>query len=173
MGMAGKILFPIPERGLADRLYRIKASTVIVWGQSDRLIPPVYGPVFAGHCRLEVGENPRGRPHGDCGEARGSGGRRDDLALSRGMTQLILHHYDTSPFSEKVRLLLGLRGLAWRSVIQPTIMPKPDLDPAHRRLSPHPGAADRRRRLLRQPGDPGRDRASRRRRRRWTAPAGR
>jgi glutathione S-transferase len=43
--------------------------------------------------------------------------------------ELILHHYDTSPFSEKVRLLLGLKGLAWRSVIQPTIMPKPDLIP--------------------------------------------
>ncbi len=45
------------------------------------------------------------------------------------MTDLILHHYDASPFSEKVRLLLGLRGLAWRSVIQPTIMPKPELTP--------------------------------------------
>ena len=47
LGMAGKILFPIPERGLAGRLYRIKARTVIVWGESDRLIPPVYGPAFA------------------------------------------------------------------------------------------------------------------------------
>jgi pimeloyl-ACP methyl ester carboxylesterase len=47
MGMAGKILFPVPERGLVDRLYRIKARTVIVWGESDRLIPPVYGPAFA------------------------------------------------------------------------------------------------------------------------------
>jgi pimeloyl-ACP methyl ester carboxylesterase len=46
MGMAGKILFPVPERGLAERLYRIKARTVIVWGDSDRLIPPVYGPAF-------------------------------------------------------------------------------------------------------------------------------
>ena len=45
------------------------------------------------------------------------------------MTDLILHHYDNSPFSEKVRLLFGLRGLAWRSVIQPVIMPKPDLTP--------------------------------------------
>jgi len=45
------------------------------------------------------------------------------------MTDLILHHYDNSPFSEKVRLLFGLRGLAWRSVIQPTIMPKPELIP--------------------------------------------
>jgi pimeloyl-ACP methyl ester carboxylesterase len=47
LGMAGKILFPIPERGLAERLYRVKARTVIVWGESDRLIPPAYGPAFA------------------------------------------------------------------------------------------------------------------------------
>jgi pimeloyl-ACP methyl ester carboxylesterase len=46
MGMAGKILFPVPERGLAERLYRVKARTVIVWGESDRLIPPIYGPAF-------------------------------------------------------------------------------------------------------------------------------
>jgi pimeloyl-ACP methyl ester carboxylesterase len=46
LGMAGKILFPVPERGLAERLYRVKAKTVIVWGESDRLIPPVYGPAF-------------------------------------------------------------------------------------------------------------------------------
>lgn len=45
------------------------------------------------------------------------------------MSDIILHHYDTSPFSEKVRLLLGVKGLAWRSVIQPVIMPKPDLIP--------------------------------------------
>jgi glutathione S-transferase len=43
--------------------------------------------------------------------------------------EIILHHYDTSPFSEKVRLAFGLKGLAWRSVIQPSIMPKPDLIP--------------------------------------------
>ncbi|MFI4974064.1 MAG: glutathione S-transferase family protein [Caulobacterales bacterium] len=43
--------------------------------------------------------------------------------------EMILHHYDTSPFSEKPRLLFGLHGLAWRSVIQPNIMPKPDLTP--------------------------------------------
>lgn len=43
--------------------------------------------------------------------------------------EIILHHYDTSPFSEKVRLLFGIKGLSWRSVIQPVIMPKPDLIP--------------------------------------------
>jgi glutathione S-transferase len=42
---------------------------------------------------------------------------------------IILHHYDTSPFSEKVRVLLGMKGLSWRSVIQPVIMPKPELVP--------------------------------------------
>ena len=43
------------------------------------------------------------------------------------MPELILHHYDTSPFSEKFRLVLGLKGLAWRSVKVPRIMPKPDV----------------------------------------------
>lgn len=42
MGMAGKILFPIPDRGLSQRLYRVRAKTVLVWGDSDRLIPPAY-----------------------------------------------------------------------------------------------------------------------------------
>ncbi|MDB5433351.1 MAG: alpha/beta hydrolase fold [Caulobacter sp.] len=46
MGMAGRILFPIPERGLSERLYRIKAKTVVAWGESDRLIPPVYARAF-------------------------------------------------------------------------------------------------------------------------------
>jgi glutathione S-transferase len=43
--------------------------------------------------------------------------------------EIILHHYDTSPFSEKVRVMLGVKGLSWRSVIQPVIMPKPELIP--------------------------------------------
>jgi glutathione S-transferase len=43
--------------------------------------------------------------------------------------EIILHHYDTSPFSEKVRIMLGVKGLSWRSVIQPVIMPKPELIP--------------------------------------------
>jgi pimeloyl-ACP methyl ester carboxylesterase len=46
LGMAGKILFPIPDRGLAQRLYRISAKTLIVWGREDVLIPPVYGDAF-------------------------------------------------------------------------------------------------------------------------------
>ena len=45
------------------------------------------------------------------------------------MAEIVLHHYDTSPFSEKVRVMLGIKGVAWRSVIQPVIMPKPELVP--------------------------------------------
>ncbi len=44
--MASKLLFPVPDRGLAERLYRIRARTVIVWGEDDRMIPPAYGEVF-------------------------------------------------------------------------------------------------------------------------------
>lgn len=46
LGMAGKLLFPIPDRGLGQRLYRITADTLIVWGAEDVLIPPVYGEAF-------------------------------------------------------------------------------------------------------------------------------
>jgi glutathione S-transferase len=45
------------------------------------------------------------------------------------MTELILHHFDWSPFAEKARLVLGLKDLTWLSVQIPMIMPKPDLMP--------------------------------------------
>jgi glutathione S-transferase len=40
---------------------------------------------------------------------------------------LILHHYPTSPFSEKVRLMLGYKNIPWKSVVIPMVSPKPDL----------------------------------------------
>lgn len=43
------------------------------------------------------------------------------------MPQLILHHYASSPFSEKLRLILGFKGLAWTGVTVPVIAPKPDV----------------------------------------------
>jgi glutathione S-transferase len=43
------------------------------------------------------------------------------------MTDLILHHFDHSPFSEKVRLVLGFKQLTWRSVKVPVMLPKPDV----------------------------------------------
>ena len=45
------------------------------------------------------------------------------------MSSIILHHYPLSPFSEKVRLALGLKGLAWRSVEIPPAPPRPLLVP--------------------------------------------
>jgi glutathione S-transferase len=45
------------------------------------------------------------------------------------MAEIIFHHYPTSPFSEKVRLVFGMKNLPWRSVEIPNIMPKPDLVP--------------------------------------------
>ncbi len=43
--------------------------------------------------------------------------------------EIIFHNYPNSPFSEKVRVAFGIKQLAWRSVVQPVIMPKPDLVP--------------------------------------------
>ncbi|MEY2928053.1 MAG: hypothetical protein RL367_2530 [Pseudomonadota bacterium] len=45
------------------------------------------------------------------------------------MPQILLHQYDNSPFSEKVRVCLGIKGLNWGAVDQPVIMPKPNLVP--------------------------------------------
>jgi len=42
---------------------------------------------------------------------------------------LILHHYETSPVSELVRIALGIKRVAWRSVLIPNMGAKPDLAP--------------------------------------------
>ena len=42
LGTAGKVLFPIPDRRLSKRLYRITNPTLLVWGDDDRYLPPVY-----------------------------------------------------------------------------------------------------------------------------------
>ena len=44
-------------------------------------------------------------------------------------TPIIFHHFDASPFSEKIRLAFGYKQLAWRSVLVSPIMPRPDLMP--------------------------------------------
>jgi glutathione S-transferase len=45
------------------------------------------------------------------------------------MSSIILHHYPQSPVSEKVRVVLGIKQLDWRSVEIPRLLPKPDLMP--------------------------------------------
>jgi glutathione S-transferase len=42
---------------------------------------------------------------------------------------MILHHYPTSPFAEKIRLIFGYKNIAWQGVLIPMVMPKPDLMP--------------------------------------------
>lgn len=41
LGFAGKLLFPIPNRRLSKRAYRIGAPTTVIWGESDALTPPL------------------------------------------------------------------------------------------------------------------------------------
>lgn len=62
LGTAGKVLFPIPNRRLSKRLYRIVSDTLIVWGSSDRLIPPVYASHWQGLL-----------PGAQCAEIEGAG----------------------------------------------------------------------------------------------------
>ena len=69
------------------------------------------------------------------------------------MTDIILHHYEISPYSEKVRLGLGLKGLAWAIGRDPRHHAETRSDGADRRLSQDARAANRRRHLLRQSTD--------------------
>ena len=46
LGCTGKFVWPIPDRGLAKRLHRVAAPTLIVWGEDDALIPSAYAREF-------------------------------------------------------------------------------------------------------------------------------
>jgi pimeloyl-ACP methyl ester carboxylesterase len=46
LAMAGRFLWPNGDRGLNERLYRIKAPTLLLWGASDGIIPPAYADAF-------------------------------------------------------------------------------------------------------------------------------
>ena len=41
------------------------------------------------------------------------------------MSDIIFHHFNTSPYAEKIRLILGYKNLSWKSILVPNIMPKP------------------------------------------------
>lgn len=60
LACAGKFTWPIPDRGLRDRLHRISAPTLLVWGDKDELVSPVYAQDFKGgltDARLAMVEN--------------------------------------------------------------------------------------------------------------------
>jgi len=44
-------------------------------------------------------------------------------------SDIILHHFDPSPFSEKIRVIFGFKKIAWKSCLISRIMPRPDLMP--------------------------------------------
>jgi len=46
LATAAKYLWPIPNRGLAKRVHRISAPTLIVWGASDKIASPRYAEAF-------------------------------------------------------------------------------------------------------------------------------
>ena len=43
LSTVGKFLWPIPDKGLRKRLHRIKAATLVVVADRDRIVPPAYG----------------------------------------------------------------------------------------------------------------------------------
>jgi pimeloyl-ACP methyl ester carboxylesterase len=60
LATASKFLWPIPDRGLKKRAYRIHAPTLLLWGDDDKLIPPVYAKEFTSrikNSKLELIKN--------------------------------------------------------------------------------------------------------------------
>jgi pimeloyl-ACP methyl ester carboxylesterase len=67
MGSTGKFIWPIPDKGLKKRIHRVAATpTLLVWGESDRLVPRVYADEFARrltHARKEIVTGAGHAPH--------------------------------------------------------------------------------------------------------------
>ncbi|HKI99359.1 MAG TPA: alpha/beta fold hydrolase [bacterium] len=47
MEAAARILWPLGDTRLARRLGRIRADTLLLWGEDDRVVPPAYAQAFA------------------------------------------------------------------------------------------------------------------------------
>jgi pimeloyl-ACP methyl ester carboxylesterase len=57
LGCTAKFVWPVPDKGLKKRIHRVKAPTLVIWGQQDALIPPAYAGEFVsriGGARLEL-----------------------------------------------------------------------------------------------------------------------
>ena len=46
LGCTGKLIWPIPDKGLKKRVHRITAPSLVVGGENDALIPTAYGEIF-------------------------------------------------------------------------------------------------------------------------------
>jgi pimeloyl-ACP methyl ester carboxylesterase len=72
MGATGKFIWPIPDKGLKKRIHRVAAATLLVWGDSDRLVPLVYAEEFGRRlpkARLETVKGAGHAPHMEQPEA--------------------------------------------------------------------------------------------------------
>jgi pimeloyl-ACP methyl ester carboxylesterase len=47
LAAASHFYWPIPDRDLQRRLYRITSPTLLLWGQNDRVVPAAYADAFA------------------------------------------------------------------------------------------------------------------------------
>jgi pimeloyl-ACP methyl ester carboxylesterase len=57
LGATGKFVWPIPDKGLKKRIHRVKAETLIVWGEDDALVSSAYAKEFAAripNSRIEI-----------------------------------------------------------------------------------------------------------------------
>lgn len=78
MGCTAKFVWPVPDRGLARRLHRVTAPTLVIWGAQDALVPVVYAEEFGNRiagARVEVLEG--------CGHVPQAERREETLALVR------------------------------------------------------------------------------------------
>ena len=52
-----QFIWPLPDKGLRKRLYRVHAETLVIWGEDDRIVHPAYGDDFVAaiaNARLEL-----------------------------------------------------------------------------------------------------------------------
>jgi pimeloyl-ACP methyl ester carboxylesterase len=66
MGATGKFIWPLPDKGLKKRIHRVTASTLVLWGKEDRLVPAVYADEFTRrlpHARVQTIGDAGHAPH--------------------------------------------------------------------------------------------------------------
>ena len=76
LGTTGKFVWPIPDKGLKKRIHRVAAQTLIIWGEHDRLVSPVYAEDFAAQIPGRAGRDDRRRRARAAVGAAGDGRRR-------------------------------------------------------------------------------------------------
>jgi pimeloyl-ACP methyl ester carboxylesterase len=70
----GKFVWPIADRGLKNRIHRVAAPTLIIWGKADGIIAPAYAQEFAkriGGARVELVDKAGHLPHLEHSQAVG------------------------------------------------------------------------------------------------------